>query len=355
MYSKYKKATFLKRINRFVSKVSLEGREIDVYVPNTGRLSELAIPEYDVLLKNSDGKYSYRIEYIFYKNFPIMINSSHSNSLFKDLILKGDIPHLKNSTYIRSEPSYKNHRFDFLMKDTKNNNFFIELKSCTLAYKNVAAFPDAISERASRHITNLAETENNLLIFFILHRDIKIFIPNYHTDFKFYETLKKYSNKINLLALSIDYDKNLEINKIKKVKIHLPEVKPSGFAIIIFQTDEITHLSTDEKKIELKKGFYLSIEHDEENIFKRVETIKSKRKNKNHFIDRINSKIKIIRDIPIVTEENILGKIQKDINSITDEKIPMSPEKNIYYFKNNPVEKEELWQIAFKYRYNIYS
>ena len=38
------KAEFINRPNRFYSNVKLEGKEIKVHVPNTGRCKELLIP-----------------------------------------------------------------------------------------------------------------------------------------------------------------------------------------------------------------------------------------------------------------------------------------------------------------------
>lgn len=38
------KATLVKRINRFVAEVIINNEKLNVYVPNTGRLSELALP-----------------------------------------------------------------------------------------------------------------------------------------------------------------------------------------------------------------------------------------------------------------------------------------------------------------------
>lgn len=44
-------ATFMKRINRFIAHVMVEGTEQRVHVKNTGRLKELLLPGADVLLE----------------------------------------------------------------------------------------------------------------------------------------------------------------------------------------------------------------------------------------------------------------------------------------------------------------
>ncbi|MBR3020208.1 MAG: hypothetical protein IKH57_24600 [Clostridia bacterium] len=49
-YDNIRMATFLTRPNRFVARVSMDGREETVHVKNTGRCRELLIPGVDVWL-----------------------------------------------------------------------------------------------------------------------------------------------------------------------------------------------------------------------------------------------------------------------------------------------------------------
>ena len=49
-YANIRKAIFLNRPNRFVASVSLEGRETQVHVKNTGRCREILIPGAEVWL-----------------------------------------------------------------------------------------------------------------------------------------------------------------------------------------------------------------------------------------------------------------------------------------------------------------
>src|SRR5688572_25781917 len=43
-------ATFIRRLNRFAAEVLLDGMPTMAYVPNTGRMFELLVPGYPVLL-----------------------------------------------------------------------------------------------------------------------------------------------------------------------------------------------------------------------------------------------------------------------------------------------------------------
>lgn len=156
VHSPLLKATLIKRVNRFVAEILIDNKKLHVYVPNTGRLSELALPGSEILLSPINAKYRYKILYIIKKSFPVMIDSTYSNSLFYELLLNKKVPELCLFDSITREPVYGNHRFDFLLKHI-NEKSFIELKSCTLFYKKTGSFPDAVSSRASEHIKSLAE------------------------------------------------------------------------------------------------------------------------------------------------------------------------------------------------------
>ncbi|MCP4134230.1 MAG: DNA/RNA nuclease SfsA [bacterium] len=345
---KFTRASFVERLNRFVSVVKLDAIEQAVYVPNTGRLSELAIPGKQVLLVPSPGKFPYKLLYIYHNGFPVMIDSSYSNKLFAVLLEQRMVPEFKNYTLQRREPAYKNHRFDFLM--TGPASCFIELKSCTLAWKNIASFPDAVSERASRHIKALAEAGNGTVVFFILHRNIDFFVPNYHTDFDFYTTVKRNRDKVRFLAYSVEYDEDLAITALNPVPIVIPEVKPAGSYLIVFYNDSKKIIKDwDQGNREFEKGYYVFAGSSNEDVFKQVRRIRSKGKKKEQHIDYIKTSMKIIADIPIITGDNIECELSRSLQSLTGE--PVKGFDSLYYFEHNPVRTDEFWDFVLEKRY----
>ena len=52
-YQNLKEAVFLKRPNRFIAWISIEGQEVKCHVKNTGRLKELLIPGARILVEPS--------------------------------------------------------------------------------------------------------------------------------------------------------------------------------------------------------------------------------------------------------------------------------------------------------------
>lgn len=347
------KAILLKRINRFVAEVILDNEKLKVYVPNTGRLSELALPGASLLLAPLNSKYRFKILYIMQGSFPVMIDSAYSNSLFHEILTHGKVAGLEYLKLIKREPVYGNHRFDFLLSD-KNNACYIELKSCTLFHKDTASFPDAVSTRASGHVKALAETGNGRLIFLILHSNMKRFIPNYHTDFVFYETLKNFMNKVEILAYTVHYDENLKIKELKPVPVIIPEVSPRGIFLLVL------HRSSD-SGIPEEQGYYVCCCSGNENLFKTISVIKRKNGLRSILPDELYSDMKIISDIPVITDIITLKEINEKLTAAGGSdftgiyKISGNVDNTLVYFKNNPLEQSWFWDMVLELRFGIYS
>lgn len=350
------KAELVKRINRFVAEVTSDGKQFNVYVPNTGRLSELALAGAELLLSPINAKYSYKILYIMNRSFPVMIDSTYSNRLFFELLKKKKVPSLQNYASIKSEPVYGHHRFDFLLSG-ENEQVYIEVKSCTLFHKTTGAFPDAVSTRASEHIKALAESGIGRLIFLVLKSDIERFIPNYHTDFAFYETLKHYQEKIEIHALVVQYDDNLNIHSLKEIPVIIPEVKPEGIFLLIFFNPSDTVNSDGEV---LEQGYYIYCGNSEENIFKKISSVKRKKGIRTILADTKFSALKIITDLPVVTSSISIDEIQNKLlqhggTGIPPDENNNSAENSLIYYRKNPAEESWFWDMILELRFEEYS
>jgi sugar fermentation stimulation protein A len=350
------KANLVKRINRFVAEVILNNEKINVYVPNTGRLSELALPGTEVLLAPINAKYKYKILYMINRSYPVMIDSTYSNRLFHSLLKEKKVPGFEKYSSIRSEPVYGNHRFDFLLAD-KTGEKFIELKSCTLFHNRIGAFPDAVSSRASEHVKKLAESGIGELIFFVLKNDIDKFIPNYHTDFMFYETLNFYKNKINIRALAVQYDADLKIQSLKEIPIVIPEVKPHGiFLLVMFNPEDTV---SDDREV-LEQGFYIYCGYHMENVFKAINSIRKKNGIKSILPGKQFSKLKIISDLPIAGSPVTTDEVENRLIDNGGLNLPFDGQRincagNCFiYFKENPLKQSWFWDLILGLRFGEY-
>ncbi len=350
----FTKGILNRRINRFVAEVTADGIKFDVYVPNTGRLSELALPGTEVLLSEINAKYRYKILYIINRSFPVMIDSSYSNRLFQKLLSDRKVPLPFNYHTVKSEPVFGSHRFDFLLQGDSGDTF-IELKSCTLFHKSTGAFPDAVSTRASEHVRELAASGKGRLVFLVLRSDIEKFVPNYHTDFMFYETLREFREMIDPRAYAVQYDSNLDIHSLKEIPVIIPDAAPSGVFIILVHNTKDHETATG---IFLKKGFYVYCGYDAENIFKSVSSFRRKFTS-GAFMHGADMKyLKIIADVPIadssVTTDFVMRILKvhgasvrfTDSNSACIETV---------YFIENPAERSWFWNSVLEMRFGKFS
>ena len=54
IYERIQKGRFLKRPNRFIAKIEINGKEETVHVKNTGRCAELLVPGAEVFVQKSE-------------------------------------------------------------------------------------------------------------------------------------------------------------------------------------------------------------------------------------------------------------------------------------------------------------
>lgn len=349
------KAVLIKRINRFVAEVLIDNRKLDVYVPNTGRLSELALPGCDVLLSPINAKYKYKILYIISNSYPVMIDSTYSNRLFYTLLSRGKVPGIGEFESITREPPYGNHRFDFFFK-TKSEEFYIELKSCTLFYGTTASFPDAVSTRASEHVKALAETGKGKLVFFVLKNDMDKFIPNYHTDFTFYDTLRENCNRIDVHAFAVRYDENLKIESLTEIPVIIPDIKPAGMYLLILFNPEDTIIENGES---LKQGFYIYCGCTDKNVFNIIKTIKAKKSPEKSYSGKGYSKMKIISDIPLITSSITIDELKHLLIKNSGTPAVFNSENlnrynNLIYSGTNPADESWFWNMVLGLRFGEY-
>ena len=75
---------------------------------------------------------------------------------------------------MRPETRFGRSRIDFLLSAASQPDLLLEVKSVTLVEDNVGLFPDAVTERGTRHMKALAEARRQAFqaaVLFIVQRD----------------------------------------------------------------------------------------------------------------------------------------------------------------------------------------
>lgn len=194
-YEKIVEATFLSRPNRFIARVMVEEEEETVHVKNTGRCQELLRPGAIVFLSDEEGKErKTRYDLVAVKKGERIINmdSQAPNAAVKEWLLAGGL--FEDVLEVRPEYTYGDSRFDFLVTKA-SGKALIEVKGVTLEKDNVAAFPDAPSERAVKHVEELIKAQKAgyecYILFIIQMEGIDCLIPNDLTHPAFGESLRR--------------------------------------------------------------------------------------------------------------------------------------------------------------------
>ena len=160
-YSNIIQATFIKRPNRFIAEVDINGIREIVHVKNTGRCKELLIPGCEVWLTEpgTPGRKTRYDLVAVRKDNGILFNidSQAPNKVVKEWLAG------QGYSKIIPEYTYGKSRIDFYMESVVGNlhegsepeRFLMEVKGCTLEVDGVGYFPDAPTERGVKHIREL--------------------------------------------------------------------------------------------------------------------------------------------------------------------------------------------------------
>ena len=175
-------ATLIKRYKRFLGDVVLSsGEQITVHTPNTGAMTGCAEPGCRVWLRdtqNPSRKYQYSWEASeTIMNTMVGVHTGIVNTLVSEAIENSVISELQGYSVIRQEVKYgdEKSRIDLLLQNSGRPDCYVEIKNVTaMDSKGVAFFPDAVSQRAKKHLRELmlmAERGYRSALFFCVQRD----------------------------------------------------------------------------------------------------------------------------------------------------------------------------------------
>lgn len=194
-YKETEKAVFLKRPNRFVAEVEIQGKRENVHVKNTGRCKELLIPGAEVILEksgNPNRKTKYDLICVNKQGRLVNMDSQIPNKAAEEWIKKGGL--FPEEVTIRPEKKYGNSRFD-LYVESPVRRAFVEVKGVTLEEDNIVRFPDAPTVRGIKHVEELIhcmeEGYEAYLLLVIQMKGVKKFMPNWETHPEFGQALAK--------------------------------------------------------------------------------------------------------------------------------------------------------------------
>ncbi len=201
-------AEFVNRPNRFLAQVNVSGELVMAHVPNTSRLTELAIPGVRVGVSYHDDekrKTKYSLRMMEKEGAWYSIDSQLPNDLVEEAIRNNVIETAANAQVVEREKTFGNSRFDFKVTDEKGETLYIEVKGVTLEEDGIGHFPGAPTTRGVKHLNELVEVVNAghraAVVFVLQFNGAQGLKPNWITDPVFSQTLFEVSKKgVEVLA-----------------------------------------------------------------------------------------------------------------------------------------------------------
>lgn len=193
-YETIKKGKFLRRPNRFIAHVEIDGREEICHVKNTGRCRELLQPGAEVWCAVSDNparKTKYDLITVRKGDYLINMDSQAPNRAAKEWLEAGG---LGSAERVVPEQKFGSSRFDFYL-ERDGKGMYLEVKGVTLEEDGVCRFPDAPTERGVKHLRELVSAKeagyDAGVLFVIQMRPVKWLEPNDKTDPEFGSALRE--------------------------------------------------------------------------------------------------------------------------------------------------------------------
>ena len=194
-YSNIQRAIFLRRPNRFIAHIEVDGREEVCHVKNTGRCRELLTDRATIYVEHHDNpkrKTKYSLIVVEKGDLLINMDSQAPNKVVGEWLLEKE-PFGKVKL-LKPECTYGSSRFDFYL-ETEAEKIFIEVKGVTLEEDGIVRFPDAPTERGIKHLEELCacvEAGYKAAVIFVVQMEgMQHFEPNDRTHPQFGEALRQ--------------------------------------------------------------------------------------------------------------------------------------------------------------------
>ncbi len=348
-------ASFVSRPNRFLVECTSGGKRIRAFLPNPGRLQELLLPGSILHLieekTNPDRKTAFTVVAVERDGVPIMLHTHRTNQVARFLIENGLIPALRGASVVKAEATVGRSRFDFLLNDGRGE-IYLEVKSCTLVGERVAMFPDAVTARGARHLEELATLSfdgTRTAVLIVVHWPFaEVFMPDYHTDLHFAQTLLKVHNGVDIIPVSVRWNDDLSL--VPDVRI-LPipweyierEAKDRGSYLFVLRLSDDKKINVGKLgNIMFKKGFYVYVGSAMANLTARIERHQRLRKNFHWHIDSLRDVSEVVGVFSIRSSDRLECELASSVSKIAEWSIrgfgssDCACPTHLFGFKNDP-------------------
>lgn len=367
------KARFQSRPNRFLIRCELNGRILSAFLPNPGRLQELLLPGRVMHLikekESQDRKTRYTAVAVERESYPVMLHTHRTNDVARYLLQESKVPGLEKAEIVRSEVQVGQSRFDFLLREG-DKEILLEVKSCTLVGKDVAMFPDAVTERGTRHLQELAKLSKEGMktaVVFIVHWPFaRFFMPDYHTDLDFSQTLLRVRDRVRVIPISVRWEQDLSLSPRVGI-LQIPwndierEAKDRGSYLLILNLKRDRKIDVGKLGcVHFRKGFYIYVGSAMANLAKRMERHRHLRKRYHWHIDELRAVVAFHSVLPIRSSDRLECEIAKAMSEIAEWSVSgfgstdCSCDSHLFGMSKDPLQSEDFHKLLQYFRMDRY-
>jgi sugar fermentation stimulation protein A len=347
---------------------------IPCHCPNPGRLIEFFgyrgsdIPGARLILEKREPGSGARTRWtaaaVYHQGGVVPLFSARANRAAEKLVLGEIIPGLRE---IQPEFTLGNSRFDFLCVDRRGNRHLVEVKACSLVEHGVAMFPDAPSERALKHLKELAAARdyNCHILFAILHGEPEVFIPNLHTDPQFAAALMACGEKdVHIHACLLRSDPEGKTRLVQaRVPVDLSHGKlaeaDSGSYLIMLRLPQARTIETGALgPLRYEAGWYIYAGSARKNLSHRVKRhLRRVRKKRHWHIDYLSPFAEQIDAYPIYSYRNLECRLAGALKNLGGRGIPRFGssdcpcESHLFYFPEAPLKNPAFLELLLRFRH----
>lgn len=195
----------VRRYKRFLADVRMPdavGEAVEtVHCANSGSMKACLVDDAEVMIRDAQNpkrKLRYTWEMIKIGAGWVGVHSALANTMVAGAIEAGAISELSGYDRVRREVKHGKSRIDLCLEDNSSETprpaCYVEVKHATMLVDDQIAFPDAVSERARKHLQTLSELveggQRAVLFFSVGRTDGQVMRPADEIDPAYGEALR---------------------------------------------------------------------------------------------------------------------------------------------------------------------
>ena len=202
-FDKLVKGVLRRRYKRFLAEIDVGDNTIVAHCPNPGSMSGSMTSGSAVWVSpanNPKRKLKWTWELVEAQGTMVCVNTGKANDLVAEAWEGKKLEELNTYTDMKREVKVSDKsRLDFKFSND-NESCVVEVKNVSMHLeKNIAAFPDSVTQRGTKHLLELIELKENgqdcALLFLSTRNDVDIVVPADHIDPVYGNTLRLAKSK----------------------------------------------------------------------------------------------------------------------------------------------------------------